>query len=66
MSNLTYREKELYFCLNRMEQYYIKLNEKSLTRKISDRKLDKILDQLYMWEEVTDLMLLELNSKTQK
>jgi hypothetical protein len=63
---LTPYEKELYFCLNRMEQYWITLNEKSLKRKLSNKLLEKYLSKIYEWEDQTDLKLLRRNPKIQK
>jgi hypothetical protein len=63
---LTKREKELYFCLNRIEQYWMKLTERLDKRKISKKKAELFYIKLDQWEEKTDLMLLMGNPRIQK
>lgn len=59
----SYRERELIFCMNRMEQYWIKLTERNLERKLSNKKTEKLLMILNLWEDITERMLLKLNPK---
>jgi len=63
---LTKREKELYFCLNRIEQYWMALTEKLNEMKISKKKAEKFYIKLDQWEEKTNLMLLMGNPRIQK
>ena len=56
---LTKKEKELYFCLGRIEQYWIQLTERLTARKIQNKKAEKFFMILGMWEDEVDLKLLK-------
>jgi hypothetical protein len=55
--NLTYKEKELVFCLGRVEQYWMLLEDKIKKRKLKGSKAERLKDKLARWEEVTYILL---------
>lgn len=49
---LTLKEKELAFCLNRIEQYWMLLLDKNTKRKLVGKRFKMVQDKLLEWEEI--------------
>lgn len=49
---LNKKEKELAFCLNRIEQYWMLLLDKNTKRKLVGKRFKLVQDKLLEWEEV--------------
>ncbi len=48
---LTLKERELAFCLKRLEQYWMLLKDKNAKRKLVGKKYNILESQLLLWEE---------------
>ena len=48
---LTLKERELAFCLKRLEQYWMLILDKNAERKLVGKKFKLVQDKLLAWEE---------------
>lgn len=51
-AKLTPKEKEIAFCLNRIEQYWLLLLDRNAKRKLVGKKFKMVQDKLLEWEEI--------------
>lgn len=56
-SKLTLKEREWAFCLGRLEQYWLLINDKIHKRKLRGKRSELICGKLLEWEDVIYNML---------